>query len=115
MLANINRLKSSNEFEKVRNEGSLKQFTDFAVIIRMRGDEDPSRFGFVISTKISKDAVQRNRIKRALSEAIRHVVVETKAGMDIVFLAKPTIARKSTQEIMNATKEALARLGIIRS
>ena len=58
MLASIY-LISSRDFEKVKKEGKLVQQKNFGVIIRKRNDDNPPKFGFVISTKISKQLTGR--------------------------------------------------------
>ena len=63
------------------------------------GEEKP-RFGFVISTKISKLAVHRNRINRSLHEGVRRVLSLVPENYDFVFLAKKSIEKKSTEEII---------------
>ena len=100
MLASENRLKGEENFEKVKNEGELFQSDNFAVAFSKRDDNQKSRFGFIVSKKISKLSTLRNRIERALAEAIRHRLNEIKEGYDVVFLAKKNIARRTTDEIM---------------
>jgi len=46
------------------------------------------RVGFVVSKRISKHAVDRNHIKRLLSEAIRPVLRGISGGWDIVISAR---------------------------
>jgi ribonuclease P protein component len=46
------------------------------------------RIGFVVSKRISKLAVERNYIKRLLSESIRPVLSELPTGWDIVISAR---------------------------
>ncbi len=46
------------------------------------------RIGFVVSKRVSKHAVERNRIKRLLSEAIRPVLPGISGGWDIVISAR---------------------------
>lgn len=46
------------------------------------------RIGFVVSKRISKLAVERNRVKRLLGEAIRHHLPELPSGWDIVLSAR---------------------------
>ena len=46
------------------------------------------RVGFVVSKRISKLAVERNRVKRLLGEAIRRHLSELPVGWDIVLSAR---------------------------
>ena len=104
MLARANCLKGSSVFKNVEANGTLYQSANFGVSILNRRDAHPIRFGFVISTKVSKLAVQRNRIKRAMSESARHNLKSLKNGYDVVFLAKTTVEKKTTQQIMDEVK-----------
>lgn len=49
----------------------------------------------------------RNKIKRALREAVRHNLAYIKPGYSIIFLTKPIIVKKYTQEIMDEVRIAL--------
>jgi ribonuclease P protein component len=114
MLASKFRLTGSNSYRKVESEGQVFQSANFGLAYIKRGDSDPSRFGFVVSTKIAKDAVDRNRIKRVMSEAVRISSIDLEPGFDVVFLAKTTITRVSTSEIMKEVKVALKNTKISR-
>ncbi len=51
-------------------------------------DEARTRIGFVVSKRIAKHAVDRNHIKRLLSEAIRELLPRLPGGLDIVISAR---------------------------
>ena len=104
---------TKEDFGKVEEKGKVYQFEDFGVSVFKREDQHPSRFGMIVSKKISKDAVDRNRIKRALREAIRQSLWQTKKGASVLFLTKTTIAKKSTEEIMRQIRESLVKLELI--
>jgi ribonuclease P protein component len=48
------------------------------------------RIGFVVSKRITKLAAERNYIKRLLGEAVRPLLKNLSAGMDIVISARPS-------------------------
>ena len=114
MLANAYRIRSTEDFEKVQKEGEIRQSESFGIVILHQPDSKVSRFGFIVSTKISKGAVDRNRIKRALSEAVRFLMADIKKGYDVVFLTKQTALRKSTDELMREVRRALSDAGLIQ-
>lgn len=99
MLARKNRITGKSNFEKIKNEGVLYQGKAFGLAVLKREESNPPRFAFVISTKISKKAVERNRAKRRLGEAVRKNLDKTKNGFDVLFLAKKEILKSSTKEI----------------
>jgi len=114
MLGGKNRLNESKDYKRVEENGKVFQSQNFGISILERGEEGPSRFGFIVSTKIAKDAVDRNLMKRVMSEAVRTSMVDVRQGLDVVFLAKTTIVRTPTSEIMKEVKLALKESGIIK-
>lgn len=114
MLARQFTLKKDKEFKRVEQEGQLLQSDSFGLAFYNRQDQENSHFGFIVSLKMSKEAVQRNRIKRALSEAVRYLLKDMQPGYDIVFLTKPESLRRSTDQLMKETKAALERAGLVR-
>lgn len=114
MLGRKNRLTGSKDYDKVEKEGQVFQSENFGVAVLGRGDEGPTRFGFVVSTKVAKDAVDRNRFKRVMSEAVRMSMTEVKNGFDVVFLAKMTVTRIPTDILMKEVKRSLKESGLIK-
>ena len=106
MLPSENRLKA-NEFDKVKEHAKLLQEGDFAVLINRRKDGKKSKFGVVVSKKISSIAVHRNRIKRAIFEACRRNIYRVPTGYDMIFLSKTSIGKRMTDEIMKEIEEFL--------
>ncbi|HET8842045.1 MAG TPA: ribonuclease P protein component [Ktedonobacteraceae bacterium] len=86
------RLRKSSEFQRVRQQG--RSITSRLLILAWTpNDVAQLRIGFVVSKRVSKHAVGRNRLKRLLGEAMRSSLPELSPGYDIV---------------LNARKEALA-------
>lgn len=114
MLAREFNLKGKENFELVQKNGKIYQSESFGIAYLKRGDDERSKFGFVISKKINGDAVHRNRIKRAMSEAVRFLLTEIKTGYNFVFLAKQPSTKKSTDEIMKEVTSAVKKAGFLK-
>ena len=114
MLARKFRINEKKDFEKIQKEGKVFQSSNFGIGILKRNDADISRFGFIVSTKIAKDAVDRNRFKRAMSEAVRTSMVDMVTGFDVVFLAKTSIVRVPTEKIMKEVCFSLRESGLLK-
>lgn len=112
MLAKKFRLTGAKNFTRIQNEGKVYQSANFGIAYLKREDTNPSRFGFIVSTKIAKDAVDRNRFKRAMSEAVRIASIDLGNGFDAVFLAKTSIVRIPTSEIMKEVRVSLKVSGL---
>lgn len=114
MLAKKYRLTSSRDFSRIESSGKTFQSDNFGVGIFDRGDKNPPRFGFVVSTKVAKDAVDRNTIRRHMSETVRMLTGDIKDGLDIAFLAKPGIIRVPADSIVREVREAIRKSGICK-
>ena len=90
------------------------QSKNFGLAVVDRKDIEPSRFAFVVSKKVAGEAVDRNRVKRILGEGVRLSLFDIKPGFDMVFLARPTITRFSTADIMREVKECLKNSGFFK-
>lgn len=104
MLSKTNRLKKRSDFDKVFKKG-VKHKEDFLSLRAVNNNLKNSRFGFLVSKKVSKKAVIRNQIKRRLRAMIRTKLLEIRKGLDIVLIASQGLEKKDfweLEEILNA-------------
>lgn len=81
------RLRKSSEFQRVRQQG--RSITSRLLTLAWApNDVAQLRIGFVVSKRISKRAVDRNHLKRLLSEAIRPSLPGLSPGWDLVLSAR---------------------------
>lgn len=114
MLAKKFRLTEKHDFIKVQELGKTFQFSSFGIAILDRKDTSPTRFAFIISTKIAKDAVDRNTIRRHMSETVRLLTNYIKPGQDVVFLAKSNIIRVPADTLVREVRSAIKESGLIK-
>ena len=112
MLPKKYRLNGKLDFLRVRNKGRVFQGKLFGLAVYKREDQETSRFGFIVSTKISKKAPERNRAKRLLRESIAHVIKEINLGFDCVILAKSLIIGRTLAEVKNEMLGLLTEGGV---
>ncbi len=112
MLPKTNRLQKQ-DFDNVREKGFVVNGNLFGLSIYNRNDPNPPRFGFVVSKKISNKAVERNRIKRMLRQALLSLLSKFKNGYDVVFLAKKTILEEINASDVAAEIEKVGTKGKI--
>ena len=99
------------EWHRLRKQGQIYQFPFFAIILK-NNDLEFSRFAFIVSKKIHKRAVKRNRIKRLLRESIQLLLPRLKSNFDVVFLVKKEILGKDFQQVRSMVKKALKKGGL---
>ena len=109
MLSSKYRLKKKVNFARIEIDGAMHQSKSFGMGVYNRKDGDPSQFGFVISTKISKLAVVRNKIKRIMSDVIRKNLEKIKNGHDVLFLIKPSIVKIEKETLERETYEIIIK------
>lgn len=112
MLSKQHRLTKDNDFESVFKKGKNLDSEFLFLKLRKNGSEI-SRFGFILSKKISKNAAVRNKIKRRLREIIRKELGNIKSGFDIVIVAKPKIVGKDYLEIREEVGGLIKKAGLV--
>ncbi len=70
------------------------------------------RFGITTGKKLGK-AVKRNRCRRLIREAYRHIVPEISGGFDIVFVARAATVDSKEHKVEKAMRELLKKAGVI--
>ena len=113
MLKKEFRLRKQRDFENVFNKGFYFS-GNFLLLKTVKNDLPISRFGFIISKKISKKAVERNRVKRLLRESVRLARKDIRTGFDAVFISKAGIVDKEFKEMNSIVEELLKRSKLIK-
>jgi ribonuclease P protein component len=81
------RLRKNSDFQRVKQQGH-SIVSPLLVLVWMPNDVTSTRVGFVVSKRIAKHAVDRNHMKRLLSEAMRGLLPRLPGGLDIVVSAR---------------------------
>lgn len=108
MLKKKFRVRKQKEFELIFNQGRKIKSESF-LIIYLSNNLKLSRFAFIVSAKIDKKAVARNKIKRRLREIVRKNLSRIRKGYDFIVIASPRIKEKSFQEIKDEMEKILSR------
>jgi ribonuclease P protein component len=111
MLPSRYRLKRSKDFARARRYGHSAGTPLLALYVLCTRTPE-LRIGFSVSKKVGK-AVQRNRVKRLMREAVRPHVLELQPGQDLVFIARPPAAEASLAQVAESTSYVLHKSGAI--
>jgi ribonuclease P protein component len=106
------RLRSNSDFQRVRQQGRSIA-SRLLILAWSPNDVARLRIGFVVSKRISKHAVRRNYIKRLLGEAMRSVLPELPANMDIVLTARNQAASSDLHALQDDIRTLLKRAGLL--
>ena len=112
------RLRSSLDFARVRRRGKRQQGQWLMLAYLRRADAPdaaglPSRFGLSVSKRVGS-AVQRNRVKRRLREAIRRRLWKTLPGWDMILTARPEAANAEYAALADELHALLTRARLLR-
>jgi ribonuclease P protein component len=105
------RLRRNSDFQHVRQIGK-SYASPLMVLAFLRNQLDHSRFGFVVNKHLGK-AVQRNKIKRRMREAMRLRRQEIKPGFDLVFIARKPAGQATYQELSQALDQLLRSANLL--
>lgn len=112
MLPQPNRLPSS-DVARVLRHGRRVVAPTIQVTVQ-KGEADVSRFAFIVSTKIDKRATARNRMKRLLSESIRHMLPRLRGSVDCIVVARKEFSGKQQTEVEGEVLEVLKKAGLLK-
>jgi len=109
MLKKKNRIISSVAFEGIFREGEIKENECFKIIFS-KNNLDYPRYGIVVSTKVSKFAVERNTLKRKIRNILKDFLLVFSKGFDVVIIVKKNCLKISFSKLKESIKELLLKL-----
>ncbi|MFH1367470.1 MAG: ribonuclease P protein component [Patescibacteria group bacterium] len=99
-------LRRKQDFQKIYRRGDYF-FSPHLIIRFLPNSKNLSRFAFVVSAKVAPKAVDRNLVKRRLSEIIRLNLDHLAVGLDLIIIAKKSLL---TQEFANQKENLIILL-----
>ncbi len=109
MLPRANRL-PKQDITEVTRYGSRVVGKDMVFLYKKT--TGAPRFSLVVSTKVDKRATGRNRMRRIVSESVRHMLPKMGA-CDGVFIVKKNIAGMSQSDVAPAVVELLTKAHLL--
>lgn len=107
------RLRHTVAIQAVRRQGQQWRHP-LTILLVKRNLQDASRFAFVASRRVGK-AVDRNRARRLLREAVRRHLHEIEAGWDCLFIARAATPAAAFLDVEAAVLQLLERAGILHT
>ncbi len=111
MLSVKHRLTKDKEFDNVFKKGSSSYGKIFGTKA-VANKHDYNRFGIIISSKVSKQATVRNKIKRQIRAIVKEHLNSSKAGLDIIIICLPEVVEAGYEDIKKNLDRQLSQLGI---
>jgi len=99
------RLLRHSDFERVYKQGKRHFATHFTVFYLQRPTPGGPRIGFTVGRALG-GAVDRNRMKRRLREAVRSNWMELDVSVDVVINPKKSLLKAGFPELLEQMKRA---------
>lgn len=116
MISGQHRFHGSGSLRFVHARGKIVRGPFFGLRYIYNSRRDVYRAAVVVSKKVSKSAVVRNRIRRRLYEALREHEPAVDKPYDMVFLVySDKLADMPSTKLKKQVKDAMERAGIIGS
>ncbi|MFA6428568.1 MAG: ribonuclease P protein component [Candidatus Buchananbacteria bacterium] len=113
MIRRANRLHLSQDIARVLRYGKSSVNSSLTLKV-LANQQAQARFTIIISTKVSKKAVVRNKIKRWLREVIKQEMELLKSANDLVIIVKPGIKElKDYLAVKEVVIEVLAKAKLL--
>lgn len=106
-------LKKSSRLASFKKEAGAKVYGSPFLTISATQTTEQSRFGFIISKKIDKRAVVRNRLKRKMARFVEERFINVSSGFKVVIIAKKQILEKE-QELDKILEEGFLKLKLLK-
>ena len=115
MIPQKYRLKKRSAFAATYKTGEVKHDGGITLFCgRRKSNNSPTKIGFVVSKKIHKRAVKRNRIKRLMRECVR-LYIKDRPDFDtgyisLVFVASSKLLDKNFMDIERSLKKIMGMI-----
>lgn len=110
MISQKHRLSKTADVKKTTARG--RSFFNPYFVIKTLPAEKETKITIIASVKVSKKAVDRNRLKRVIREEIRPCLVNFKPG-NYAILLKPSALKISSTELRDQVKKSLIAAKIL--
>lgn len=113
MLSTSNRLTASKDIMKVLCTGQRTSVGPF-VVYALRNRSGATRMTVVISKKVDKRAVVRNRCRRRVREAFRPLLPQLEPGFDILIYIKQDMGNVLFETVTSDVTQGCRKLGLLK-
>ena len=111
MLPKEFRLHQDKEIKALAKTGQ-SFFLPQMVVKHAKNKEGVSKFGFIVSTKVDKRAVVRNKLQRQMREIIRDMIPSLKTGRSVLIIAKKQALELDFEGLKKQISFAFDKIGL---
>lgn len=114
MISRSHRFRGRNDINNVHRRGKNARGPLFAIKALPNPNRDAYRVAIVVSKKVSKSAVERNRIRRRIFACLRALeLVEIRPYDIVIVVFQKSLISEPQPNLVSQLKNQLAEAGVI--
>ena len=113
MLPKKHRLVKKKDFKLAFEKGTSYFSPAVNLVVSKNNDASYFLIGFIISNKVSKKAVVRNKIKRQMRAILRSFLSTLKGGGSLIFIAKKSLLDSNYHELERDIRTLLSKSKLV--
>ena len=111
MLAKQSRLVKEKDFKNIFKFGKSSYVNAKIFRIKILANAlEANRYGIIISTKVSKKAVERNKLKRQIRAVLKELDKKLSSGFDLAVIVSPAAKNQEYKVIKSELEKILFSL-----
>ncbi len=112
VVSKLPTIRLHKDFRRIFGKGRRFRSRHLTASVAAAGETGVTRMAFVVSKKVG-GAVRRNRVRRRLREAARHLIGDRCYDRDIILIAKRGAGEVGYWSLHEQLAELLARAGVL--
>ncbi len=112
MLPKKYRLVKNKDFARVAHYGRKSYIPELS-LKWIKNNQSYSRWGIIVSLKVDKKAVVRNKIKRRLRALLRENISSLASGWDVIIITKDRIKELDYTQLQDVFLKILRKCNLI--
>lgn len=108
MIPKDNRLRTKADFDYVFKKGKIYHSKGISAKVA-KNKLGITRLGFIISTKVHKKAVKRNKVRRRLRTIFGRHLQDLKSGLDVVILTRKDVLEMSFDDLKESAEHLIKK------
>lgn len=110
MLPRTVRLTKKRDFTRLALKGRsvFGPYATLRIVEAKKGEN--GKVGFIISTKVFKRAVDRNRTKRRMREVVRGLIAEIPTHVNLLFVLKPEARDAAQSKLTDEVRRLISKI-----
>lgn len=104
------RLRHQSDFQQLRQQGLVKRHPCITITY-LANVQDHNHYGFITPKRLG-NAVQRNKVRRQMKEAVRLLHPQLQQGYNVLFIARDALVGQPFHAIQRILNDLCERAGL---